>query len=138
MKQDWSWCYWGTCPLDLRPAGDASGIPAVFFAGGNAAANVALGLVLIQNGLDLEIQRAVIQWKTLAEIFMHRALADAELLSGGPDSGPVLYDVDGQIAGPFLDISLQTDTLPIPSWFIYMRLFENPCHLGEAGREKNR
>ena len=69
---------------------------------------------------------------------MHRALADAELLSGGPDSGPVLYDVDGQITGPFLDVSLQTDTLPIPSWFIYMRLFENPCHLGEAGREKNR
>ena len=43
---------------------------------------------------------------------MYRAFADPELLGCGADRGPVLYDVKGQLAGPFLDIPFHTATTP--------------------------
>jgi hypothetical protein len=43
---------------------------------------------------------------------MDRGLADPELLCRRADRGPVLYDVKGQLTGPFLDIPFHTATTP--------------------------
>ena len=49
---------------------------------------------------------------------MYCGFADAELLRGGADSGPVLYDVLGQALCPLLHVTLQNTTLPASSWSI--------------------
>ena len=44
---------------------------------------------------------------------MHRALADVELPGGGTHRRPVLYDVEGHLAGPLLNIPFQLSTTPL-------------------------
>ena len=51
---------------------------------------------------------------------MDRGLADPELLCRRADRGPVLYDVKGQLAGPFLDIPFHTATTPRILHLLYM------------------
>ena len=101
---------------------------AVFPPGGDAAADVPLGLVFIQDRFYLKEEISVVERQTLAEILVDRALADAESLGRGPDGGSVLYDVLRQLTGPLFNISLQWLTLPIPICFIYMRDQVYPCH----------
>ena len=48
----------------------------------------------------------------LIDNHMYGRLADAKLLCGGTDGGPVLYDVKSQALGPVLHISLQKHSLP--------------------------
>lgn len=43
---------------------------------------------------------------------MYGGFADAELLGGGADGGPVLYHVQGQLFGPLLQIVSHNATLP--------------------------
>jgi len=64
---------------------------AVFFTGGNAAPDMPLGLVHVQDLLDLYVQRPVKLGQALGDVLMYCGLADAEFLRGGADSGPVLY-----------------------------------------------
>jgi len=45
-------------------------------------------------------------------ILVDGAFADAKLLCGGPDGGPVLYDVKSQAFGPLLHVFFQTPSLP--------------------------
>ena len=84
----------------------------VFFAGGHAAADMALGLVHLQHGLDLKIQRAVEFRQPLAQILVDSAFADAELFGGGADSGPVFYDVLSKRDGTLLDVPFQSNNTP--------------------------
>ena len=95
---------------------------AVFFPGGNAAANVALCLVDVQNLLDLQIQRAVELRQSLGDILMYGRLADAEFLRGGADGGPVLYNVKSQAFCPLLHVLFQTPSLPVSGCFNLMRV----------------
>ena len=69
-----------------------------------AAADVALGLVLLHYRLDLQIQWAVIQRQPLRQVLVDSGLTDAELFGGGADRGPVFYEVMGQLHGPLLQI----------------------------------
>ena len=71
---------------------------------GHAAPDVALGLVLIQHRLDLPVQPPVVGRQTLRQVLMHRGFADAELLGGGPDGGPVFHHVQRQVPGALLQI----------------------------------
>ena len=72
---------------------------------------MALGLVHLQHGFDLEVQRAVEFRQPLAQILVDSALADAELF-GGADSGPVFYDVLSKRDGPLLDVPFQSNNTP--------------------------
>ena len=85
---------------------------AILFTGGNAAPDVPLRLVHFQNLLDLEVQRPVEQRQPFGDVLMYGGFADAELLCGGPNGGPVLYNVQGQAFGPLLHVTLQNTTLP--------------------------
>ena len=57
----------------------------------------------------------------LIDNHMNGRLADAKLLCGGTDGGPVLYDVQSQALGPVLHISLQKHSLPALWCFQSMR-----------------
>ncbi len=92
----------------------------VLAAGGQAAPDVALGLVLVQDGLCLEVERAVAQRQTLRQVLVYRGFAQAEMLGGGADGGPVLYDVKGQVFGPGFQIVFDSTPLPCCYWPIYM------------------
>ena len=71
-----------------------------------------LGLVYIQHLFDLEIQRTVEQGQPFGDVLMYRRLADAEFLRGGPDCGPVFYNVKSQALRPLLHVSLQNILTP--------------------------
>ena len=81
---------------------------AVLFPCGNAAPDMTLSLIDIQNFLGLQVETAVEQGQTLRNILMYCTFADPKLLCGGTDSGPVLYDVKSQALGPVLHIPFQT------------------------------
>ena len=83
----------------------------VFSPGGDASPDVALGLVLLQHPLYLEVQGPVEGGQAFAEVLMYGGFADAELPGGGPHRGTVLYDVKRQPAGAFLDVPFQAATL---------------------------
>ena len=63
---------------------------------GKAAADVALGLVLLQKCLDLQPQRAVALGQTLADVLMYSGFADAELLCGGAHRRVIFDEIQGQ------------------------------------------
>ena len=83
----------------------------VFFAGGDAAADVPFCLVLLQNFLRLQIERAVVLGQPLTEILMYRAFGDAKFLRGGADGGSVFDDVKRQPLRPLLHVSFQNASL---------------------------
>ena len=61
---------------------------------------------------------------------MNSALADAKLLCGGTDGGPVLYDVKSQALSPVLHISLQTIHSPPCGGSVYAASVRGmPCDL---------
>lgn len=91
-------------PHPVRRTGSPFLRALVFLPRSQTAADVALGLVLLHHRLDLQIQRAVIQWQPLRQVLVDGGLADAELLGGGADRGPVFYEVMGQLHGPLLQI----------------------------------
>ena len=84
-----------------------------------------LGLVLIQQLPDLTIQRPVDPRQAFCEILVYGGFADAEFRRRGPDGRPVIYDVNGQVTGPFLDTATHTNHSPCAAFprvdcFIYM------------------
>ena len=85
--------------------------PAVLFPGGDAAADVSLGLVHLQDFLHLLVQHPIELGQPLGDVLVHCGFADAEFLCGGADRGPVLYDVKGQLTGPFLHVPF--DSAPL-------------------------
>ena len=76
------------------------------------APDVPLGLVLLQHLLGLEVQGAVKGGEPLGQILVHRGFADVEFPSRGAHRGLVLYDVQGQLTGPFFHVSFHTATSP--------------------------
>ena len=74
----------------------------VFSFGSHAAANMAFGLVFLQNGFDLLIKLMVCQPKPIGNILMYGRLGNAEALSGLAYGGIVFHDVSGQLGTPFL------------------------------------
>ena len=67
--------------------------PLIFFAGGDAAPDVPLGLVFLQYGFDLLVKGVVEGGQTLAQVLMYRRFADAEFFGGCANSGLVIDDV---------------------------------------------
>ena len=63
---------------------------------------------------------------------MYGRLADAKLLCGGTDGGPVLYDVKSQALGPVLHISLQTIHSPPCGGSVYAA-GEGDMSIGSTG-----
>ncbi len=94
--------------------------PLVLAAGGHAAPDMPLGLVLVQNGLHLPVQHPVTGGQTLRQILMYGGFADAELFGGGADGGPVLYQVQSQLSGSLLQVVSDNAPLPCSYWTIYM------------------
>ena len=80
----------------------------VFLSGGDAAPDVPLSFVDLQNLFGLQVETAVEQGQTFRNILMYCAFTDSKLLCGGTDGGPVLYDVKSQALGPVLHIPFQT------------------------------
>ena len=87
----------------------------IFFSGSDAAAYVPLGLVDLENLLDLMIQRGIDLRKTVLEILMYRGFGDAEFLGCGAYRRAVFNDVNSQIAGSLFDITLHARKSPF--WF---------------------
>ena len=81
---------------------------------------MALGLVLVQYGLYLCVQRPVAGGQTLGQVLMYGGFADAELFGGGADGGPVLYQVQSQLSGSLLQVVSDNAPLPCSYWTIYM------------------
>ena len=79
----------------------------VFPPRGQAAANVPLGLVAVQQRADFVIQRPVDTGQPRRDVFVHRAFADAELCRCGTDGAVVFHNISGQLAGTLLDASSQ-------------------------------
>ena len=94
--------------------------PLILAARGHSAADVPLGTVFVQYGLYLCVQRPVAQGQALGQVLVYGGFADAELLGGGADGGPVLYDVKGQVFGPGFQIVFDSTPLPCCYWPIYM------------------
>ena len=78
--------------------------PAVLFPGGDAAADVSLGLVHLQDFLHLLVQHPIELGQPFGDVLVHCGFADAEFLCGGADRGPVFYEVKGQLPGPLFQI----------------------------------
>ena len=76
----------------------------VFPPGGKATADMALGLVFLQQRLYLQPQRPVVQRQPLADILMDGGFADTEFFGSVPHCRPVLYQVKSQFFGPLLQI----------------------------------
>ena len=72
--------------------------PAVLFPGGDAAADVSLGLVHLQDFLHLLVQHPIELGQPFGDVLVHCGFADAEFLCGGADRGPVFDDVLSQPA----------------------------------------
>ena len=92
----------------------------VFFPGGDPAADVAFGLVAVEDLLDLYIQRAVALRQPLRQVLVYGGFAQAEVLGGGADRRFVLYDVKSQVFGPVFQIVFDNTPLPCCYWPIYM------------------
>ena len=60
-------------------------------------------------------------------IHMYGTFADPKPAGSFSYGGTVLNDIRGQLAGPFLNVSLQDPTLPIPLWSMYMRQGADTC-----------
>ena len=93
-------------------------VPAVLFPGGDAAADVSLGLVHLQDFLHLLVQHPIELGQPFGDVLVHCGFADAEFLCGGADRGPVFDDVLSEPLGPLLHITLQNTTLPASCWSI--------------------
>ena len=88
-------------------------------------------LVQIQQDANLPVKRRVQTGETLRQILMYGAFADAEFRGGAADSRPVFQNVYGQIAGPFLDIGMQSHHSPVRGGFAARLLL----HLYERERD---
>ena len=75
--------------------------PAVLFPGGDAAADVSLGLVHLQDFLHLLVQHPIELGQPFGDVLVHCGFADAEFLCGGADRGPVFDDVLSQPEGDY-------------------------------------
>ena len=75
---------------------------AIFFPGRHAAADMALGLVLLQDCLDLQIQGPVQVREPFTDVLMYGGLTDVKFLGGLPHGGPSFDDVLGETDGPVL------------------------------------
>ncbi len=67
---------------------------------GFSAAQMAFRLVFIQNFLDFLVKPEIQTFELLGEIFMYRAFADPEVLSGGSDGRPVFQNVSRDLLAP--------------------------------------
>ena len=86
------------------------GHTAVFPAGGDAAADMPLCLVFLQNLFHLKMQRPVIKGQTLLNILMYGGFGNAEFLGRVAHGGAVFDDVGGQLTGALLDVTFQDPT----------------------------
>lgn len=87
-------------------------ISLVFSPGGDAAADVAFGFVLIQHRLDLEVEGLVQGGQAFGQVLMYRRLGYPEFGGGGTYRCLIFHDVKGQSAYPFFNIPFQPATLP--------------------------
>ena len=92
------------------PVGDPFALllfTAVLFPSGDAAADMALGLVLFKHGFDTEVQIPIHALQTLCDIFMYGAFADGKFLGCAAHRCVVFNHVFCQLAGSLLDICSQ-------------------------------
>ena len=71
----------------------------IFHLGGHAAADVPLGLVLIQDRFDFLVQLPVRQPETICHVFMNRRFGYAKFGGGLPDRRVVADDVSRLLCG---------------------------------------
>ena len=92
--------------------------PYVLLPCGFPAPQMALGLVFIENVLDLPIQASVLRAKLPCEILMYCAFADAEMHRCGANRRTGLDDVFCELFTAFFSVMLHDD--PSASLFHYM------------------
>lgn len=97
-------------PRSMRSGGVGGLRSFVFPARGDAAPDVAFGLIFVQNLLDLEVEGAVKDGQTLPDVLVYGGFADTEFPGCTPDCCLILYDVQSQLAGSLLNISFQKTT----------------------------
>ena len=88
--------------------------------GGQAAPDVPLCLVFLQQRLHLNPQRPVVQRQSFADILMDGRLADAEFLCGGAHCRSVFYQVKSQLFGSLFQIFSNRAPLPCRYCPMYM------------------
>ena len=74
----------------------------VFTACGEAAADMPLRLVEIQQHTHLAVKPEVHTRQPLGEILVYCGFADAEFFGGSAHGAPVFDDIHGQVTGPLL------------------------------------
>lgn len=84
----------GRSDADFPDTGADSASP-VLLSGGNAAANVSLGLIFIQNQLNLSVESRIDSGKSILEILMYGAFGNTERFCSAPDCGFVLNHIEG-------------------------------------------
>lgn len=89
-----------------------SSFTAILPAGGDAAPDMPLSFVDLQNLMDLKVECTIELRQSLGNILMYGRLADTEFLRGGADRRLILYDVLGQMFGPLLHVPLQMQHSP--------------------------
>ena len=75
----------------------------VFFASGEAAADVALAFIQIQNLPDLGIQLRIAAGQAILQILMDGGFGDAKVVCSGADCGAGFDDVHSQSTGSLVN-----------------------------------
>lgn len=80
----------------------------VLFSGGKAPTDVPLGLIGVQNDLDLFVQGLIVLGQALGQVLVNRGLGNPKFLRRCPDGGPVFDHVHSQLAGSLSDVIRHT------------------------------
>lgn len=75
----------------------------ILFSGGQAATNMALLFILLQNLSNLQVQSVVEFRQALLKVLVYSGFGYAKMSGGGTDGGPMLNDKCSQFAGSLLD-----------------------------------
>ena len=78
------------------------------FPGGQAAPDVPLGFVGVQDDLHLFVQGLVVLGQALGEVLVDRGFGDPKFFRRCPDGGPVFDHVHSQLAGSLSDVIRHT------------------------------
>ena len=87
------------CPPLLLPRTAPVLLSLVLFSGGKAPTDVPLGLIGVQNDLDLFVQGLIVLGQALGQVLVNRGLGNPKFLRRCPDGGPVFDHVHSQLAG---------------------------------------
>jgi hypothetical protein len=74
----------------------------IFFSGCHTTPDMALLLIHIQNLPHLLVQREIVLFQSVGQIFMYGGFGNTEMPGGGPDSGAGFNHVHSQLTGPLL------------------------------------